>query len=196
MKNIDIVQAITPVVNAFNKLGILYYIGGSVASSAYGLARATMNVDFVSNISNQHVSKFVKIIERAYYIDENMILDAIKNKSFFNLIHLETMLKVDIFIVKDNEYHKNTLQQKKKNILDEDKQITEVYFASAEDVILSKLQWFRMGGNISERQWKDVLGVINVQQESLNIDYLKHWAQELDLADLLDKTFTESKLNL
>lgn len=102
MRNPDIIAAIEPVVNAFEKLGVLYYIGGSVASSAYGIARATMDVDMVSNLKPDHVHALVEMLESSYYIDEEMILDAIQSYSTFNLIHLDTMLKVDIFIMKKN----------------------------------------------------------------------------------------------
>ena len=113
MKSPDIIAAIEPVVNAFEKLGVLYYIGGSVASSAYGIARATLDVDMVSNLKPDHVHSLVEMLESSYYIDEEMILDAIQKHSTFNLIHLDTMLKVDIFIMKDSPYHKESLKRRK-----------------------------------------------------------------------------------
>ncbi|OQY58280.1 MAG: hypothetical protein B6245_12690 [Desulfobacteraceae bacterium 4572_88] len=105
MRNTDILAATEPVVEAFEKLGILYCIGGSVASSAYGIPRSTMDVDMVSDLKPTSVRPLVRMLEPYYYIDENMILDAIGRRSSFNIIHLETMLKIDIFVAKNTPYH-------------------------------------------------------------------------------------------
>jgi hypothetical protein len=136
----DVLRAILPVTQAFERLGIVYYIGGSVASSAYGMARATMDVDCVSDLSPEKVKEFVGIIQPDYYVDEQAILEAIHRGSSFNLIHLETMLKVDIFIAKRNPYHQSALRRRKKDTLDEGQDVPEIYLASPEDVILSKLE--------------------------------------------------------
>lgn len=120
MKNPDILAATKPVAEAFEKLGILYYIGGSVASSTYGIPRSTMDVDMISDLKQQHVRSFVKMLEPSYYIDENMILEAVERRASFNIIHLETMLKIDIFVVKDTPYDAETLRRRRKDTLDEE----------------------------------------------------------------------------
>jgi hypothetical protein len=192
MKNPDIVAAVEPVVKAFEKLEVPYFIGGSVASSAYGVARATLDVDMVSDLKPEHVHPLVEMLESDYYIDEKMILDAIHRSSSFNLMHLETMLKVDVFVVKDRPYYKEAFKRKRKDSLDEEQGAAEFYLASSEDIILSKLEWFRMGGNVSERQWGDVLGVLKVQGDSLDVKYLRYWAAELGIADLLEQAFRDA----
>lgn len=195
MSQSDIVIATKPVAKAFEALHIPYYICVSVASSAYGIARATMDVDMVAAIKPQHVGALVQQLESTYYIDAEMILDAINRQSSFNLIHLETMLKVDIFALKNEPYHHTTLQRCRKDTLEE-QDATEFYFVSAEDIILSKLDWYRMGGGVSERQWNDVLGVLKVQKQLLDIAYLEHWAARLQLADLLQRAFDEAGLEI
>lgn len=192
MKNPDIVAAVEPVVKAFEKLEVPYFIGGSVASSAYGVARATLDVDIVSDLKPEHVHPLVEMLESDYYIDEKMILDAIHRSSSFNLMHLETMLKVDVFVVKDRPYYKEAFKRKRKDSLDEEQGAAEFYLASSEDIILSKLEWFRMGGNVSERQRDDVLGVLKVQGDSLDVKYLRYWAAELGIADLLEQAFRDA----
>lgn len=192
MKNPDIVAAAEPVVKAFEKLEVPYFIGGSVASSAYGVARATLDVDIVSDLKPEHVHPLVEMLESDYYIDEKMILDAIHRSSSFNLMHLETMLKVDVFVVKDRPYYREAFKRKRKDSLDEEQGAAEFYLASSEDIILSKLEWFRMGGNVSERQWGDVLGVLKVQGDSLDVKYLRYWAAELGIADLLEQAFRDA----
>ena len=163
MKSPDIISAVKPVVEAFDKLGIPYYIGGSVASSTYGLARSTLDIDMVSDLKSENVHKLVKILEASYYIDEDRILDAIQRRSSFNLIHLETMFKVDVFVAKEGSYHKETFVRRRKDTLDEDDPTVEFYLASPEDIILNKLDWYRLGGGVSERQWNDILGVLKEQ---------------------------------
>ncbi len=192
MKNPDILVATEPVAEAFEKLGILYYIGGSVASSAYGIPRSTMDVDIVSDLKAQHVRTLVRMLESSYYIDEYMIFDAIERRSSFNIIHLDTMLKIDIFITKNSSYDIETLRRRRKDTLDEEHKSVEFYLASPEDIVLNKLLWFRLGGGVSERQWKDVAGVLKVQKNTLDIKYLQQWASELEVEDLLENAFKDA----
>jgi hypothetical protein len=184
METNDIITVIQPVIEAFDRLGISYYIGGSVASSAHGILRSTIDVDLVAAIKSHQVRLLVKMLEPAYYIDEAMIIEAIQRQASCNLIHLETMHKVDIFILKSTPYDTEVFQRRRKEILDEDQGV-EYYLASAEDIILHKLLWFQMGGGVSDRQWTDVLGVLKVQHKMLDLDYLRRWAAELNLSTLL-----------
>lgn len=195
MRNPDILTATEPVAEAFEKLGILYCIGGSVASSAYGIPRSTMDVDMVADLKPVHVRSFVRMLESSYYIDENMILDAIGRRSSFNIIHLETMLKIDIFVARNTPYDIETFKRRRRDTLDEEQKSAEFYLVSPEDIILNKLLWFRLGGGVSDRQWSDVLGVLKVQKNLLDDNYLKYWASELKVEDLLEKAFQDSDIN-
>jgi len=195
MKDPDILLAIKPVINAFNQLSIPYYIGGSVASSVYGIARATMDIDVIAHIAPDQVSSLVSLLEAEYYIDAQMIIDAISSASSFNLIHLETMIKIDVFTQKREPYHESALERRLRDLLVTGDQDSAFYFSSPEDIILSKLRWYEMGGRVSERQWLDVVGVIKVQGNSLNTDYLAHWSKTLDLFDLLKQAFLDAGIN-
>jgi len=184
MDTSDIITVAGPIIEAFERMNISYYIGGSVASSAYGILRGTLDVDIVADVKSHHVNLLVKMLEADYYIDAEMILEAIQRQASCNLIHLETMHKVDIFILKTSPYNQEAFQRRRKDALDEEENPDlEFYFASAEDIILSKLDWFRMGGGVSDRQWMDVMGVLKVQKDSLDLPYLQHWAEELGLTD-------------
>jgi hypothetical protein len=193
MKKPDIITALDMVIDCFEKLGIMYYIGGSIASSAYGIARATMDVDLVANVELHNVDNLVKALEKNYYIEADMIKDAIHRRTSFNLIHLETMLKIDVFILKNQPYDSEALSRRQPDTLDEESS-RKFYLSSPEDIILSKLQWFHMSGGASQQQWKDVLGVLKVQGDRLDLQYLKYWASRLDLSDLLDHSFTDAGL--
>lgn len=192
MKKPDILLAAEPVASAFEKLGILYCIGGSVASSTYGIPRSTMDVDMVSDLKKQHVPDLVRMLESSYYIDKDMAMEAIDRRSSFNIIHLETMLKIDIFIAKNTPHDKEAFRRRKKDTLDEEEKTAEFYILSPEDIILNKLDWFRLGGGVSGRQWHDVLGILKIQKNALDKNYLKHWAAEMRLEELLEKAFQDS----
>jgi len=193
MKKPDILVALDAVIECFEELGIAYYIGGSVASSAYGVARATMDVDLVANIETSQVNRLVKALEEDYYIEAEMVRDAIHKSASFNLIHLETMIKIDVFIVKNQPYDSEALARRHPDTLDEENS-RRFYLSSPEDIILSKLQLYHRGGRVSQQQWKDVLGVLKVQADKLDLEYLKSWASRLNLSDLLNRSFDDSGL--
>jgi len=192
--NTEINQAVKLFVKTLEQLNVPYYIGGSIASSVYGISRATMDVDLVSELKSDHVKFLVQALQKDYFIDENMILDAIENKSSFNLIHLSTMIKIDVFISSGRMFDKTSFSRRKQDKLSEESDSVRVFLCSAEDIILSKLEWYKSGGSVSDRQWNDILGVIKVQGELLDKKYLLKWAEELGVEDLLEKAFTEGKL--
>ena len=193
MTSPDILKATEFVIKTLEGLDTPYYIGGSVASSAYGFARATLDVDLIVDLKLNNVHSLVQILQASYYIDEEMVLDAVRLRSSFNLIHLETMLKIDIFIIKDSLYAREAFNRKKRDKLDEE-QSTEYYIASPEDVIVNKLECFRIGGNVSDRQWQDILGIMKVQGDLLDMNYLRYWTAELELSDLLEQALGEAGL--
>lgn len=181
-------------VKTLESLNVSYYIGGSIASSAYGIARATMDVDLVSELKQEHVKRLVQNLKKNYFIDEEMIIDAIKNNSSFNIIHLGTMLKIDVFIPKAGFFNNKVFERKRKESISQEPDSIQVFLCSAEDTILSKLEWYKSGGSVSDRQWKDILGIIKVQGELLDKNYLLKWAEELGVKDLLEKALNEGKM--
>ena len=191
MNDSEIALALQPLVRLFEELGISYYICGSIASSAYGSSRSTQDIDLVSDITEQSVNILVEKLKSEYFIDGEMIREAIKSKSSFNLIHLETMMKLDIFIPRNDLYHKMTNKRKVEDTLDNNENSIKIFLSSPEDVILSKLDWFVKGNEVSERQWLDILGVIKVQKDRLDLPYLRQWADELRVDKLLKKAFEE-----
>jgi len=186
------IQATLPLIDALEHLGVFYYIGGSVASSVHGLARPTQDSDVIADVQIKHVRMLYRMLEAAYYIDEDMIKDAIRHRSSFGIIHLATMIKIDVFIPKQTPYAQQERQRVRKQVVDDD--VRELYMASPEDIILNKLDWYKMGDKISTRQWNDILGVIKTQgpKSALDIAYLRHWARNLEVGDLLELAFEEA----
>jgi hypothetical protein len=119
-----------------------------------------------------------------------MIKEAINRKSSFNVIHLATSMKIDVFVLQDSPYFKNAFSRKRAEILDEGGRL--FFLPSPEDIILVKLDWYKLGSCTSERQWSDILGVLKVQKKNLDLKYLQYWATELRLEDLLNTAFMES----
>lgn len=193
MHNNDALEALIPVVAALRRLGVKYYICGSLASTYHGLARTTADVDLVADLSRSDVSAFVKSIRERYYVDETMIYEAIAKRSCFNVIYLPTSFKVDVFIAKDRKYDKEAMGRIEENMLDAELPDARFFLPSPEDVVLSKLEWYRLGDEVSERQWRDIAGVLKVNRGSLDGQYMKHWAAELGVADLLEKAWKEAE---
>ncbi|HUS38375.1 MAG TPA: hypothetical protein VMX74_02945, partial [Pirellulales bacterium] len=177
----DLFQALVPVLQSLEKLNVVYFVGGSVASSAYGLPRTTIDVDLVAELKAKHVGGLVAALADTFYISESMIHDAIQRHSCFNLIHLETMYKVDIFVAKNRPFDQSASSRITREEIGEPGEALHVWLASAEDVILNKLEWYRLGDEVSERQWLDVLGVLKVQRDRLDLTYLRRWAAELNV---------------
>ncbi len=187
----DIVRALAPVVDALDALGRTYRVGGSVASSALGVPRSTLDVDIVCELRDEDVASFVGALRAAYYVDEDMIRDAIRRRASFNVVHLDTMMKVDVFVARGGAYDRVALSRGVRKPLDESARAYDL--ATAEDIVLRKLEWYRLGNEISERQWRDVIGVLQVQRGSLDRAYLGHWARELGLEALLERAMREAR---
>lgn len=136
------IAATVQVTAVLEKLGITYCIGGSLASTIYGLVRTTQDSDLVADMHSEHVTPFVRALEGDFYVDEESIAEAV--------------------------------------------------VATAEDTLLAKLEWYRMGGEVSERQWRDVLGILKVQAGRLDLAYLRRWAIELKVEDLLERAVNDA----
>lgn len=193
MSRADLLDALLPVVEAFERLRVRHHIGGSVASSALGVARATLDVDLVADLAGSQVSRFVAALEEDYYLDGDAVREAVERRASFNLIHLATMVKVDVFVLKDRPYDIEAFSRMRAEVLEEDEGARAFFLASAEDTILNKLEWYEMGGRVADRQWRDVIGVLKVQWGRLDLDYLRRWARTLGLLDLLERAIGEAR---
>ena len=179
------------VVDALEALGVSYAIGGSFASALHGVMRATMDVDLVTDLRPEQASPFALALGDDFYADPEMMRDAIQRHSSFNLIHLDSAFKVDVFVARPRDFDRAQLARRQSHLLSQDPE-HRVYVASAEDTVLSKLEWYRMSGELSERQWRDVLGVLKVQKGRLDQDYMHRMASSIDVADLLCRAIDEA----
>ncbi len=187
---IALAAAFEDLLSALDRLEIPFLIGGSIASGTHGLPRNTKDIDVVADLPLELVTEFCAILSPLFYVDADTVALAIRSGRAFNVIHLKGAFKFDMFPVGEDRFARSELARRRyttttitglENI--------EFPVASAEDTILAKLAWFRKGGEVSDQQWHDILGVIRVQAGRLDLGYLQEWAEELGVADLLRRAF-------
>jgi hypothetical protein len=171
--------ALRPVVAELERLGVRYYLGGSVAGSSYGYSRMTQDVDVVAELRMEHVKPLVDALRQEHYVNADTVADAVVGRSCFNLIHNKTFFKIDVFASQNRDYNRAAFQRIIFKPLISEDQTTEFFVASAEDVILSKLEWYRLCNEASDRQWTDIVKILAVQQDRVDREYMRKWAAEL-----------------
>lgn len=175
--------------SALESVGIPYLIGGSMASSVRGVPRATFDVDVVAQISQTQTDRFAKALGAGWYADPDHMRSAIAAERAFNVIDTRTGYKVDIFPA-TQEFHHDQLQRATRAALPFLGDHAEYPVASAEDILLAKLQWYRAGGEVSDRQWNDITGLLATNQE-LDFEYVNSWVARLRVEDLLAKALAD-----
>ena len=184
-------EALAALLHVLNELGIKYFAVGSVASSIHGLPRYTQDVDLVVQLGQEHVERIFSLTSREFYMDRDEAQRAVRLGRAFNLIHLASASKIDIFPMSQSEFHRSEMARSSEEawvVPGED--TVRLPVASAEDTILSKLIWYKQGGQVSDRQWSDILGVATGRGRDW--DYMRVWAPRLGVGDLLERAFGEA----
>jgi hypothetical protein len=186
----DLLGVALRVIDALDLSGVRYTIGGSMASSFSGEPRASIDVDIVVDLTDDRVDGFIAALGEDFYADGDSIRRAIRNRSNVNLIHHASGTKVDLFVA-GSPLEMRQLERRRSiqvgGALDR-----SVYMHSPEDILLQKLDWFRRGGGVSDRQWRDVLSILIVQANRLDGAYLRSVAAESGLTDLLERAQREA----
>jgi hypothetical protein len=181
-------DAFRRILAALDRLEIPYFVSGSVASSVYGIPRTTMDVDLVANLRVDQIDPLASELQTDFYADPQMMKDAFEHGRAFNVIHVGSSYKIDIFPLGRDAYSQEAFGRRR---FAETKaaggEPVECALSTAEDTILSKLRSYRAGGEISETQWNDLRGILMVSGAGLDRDYLRLWAPRLGVADLLDR---------
>lgn len=183
-------QVAREVAEIFERLGVPYLVGGSLASSLHGIPRSTQDADLVVALKEQHVRPLVEALSGSFYVDEEQGRNAVRRRSSFNVIHLASLLKVDLFVLSDDLLARQEMARRQ--VFELSPEGPSLPVATAEDTVLQKLRWYRLGGGVSDRQWNDLLGVLKVQRGRLDQDYLRSGALHLEVADLLDRALAEA----
>jgi len=180
------------VIEALEKLNVPYLIGGSLASALHGAARSTLDTDLVADLHPEQVNRLVMMLQNDFYIDDEMIMDAVRHRSSFNIIHLPTAFKVDVFIPKERGFDRVQFQRCRLEVVANEPE-RKAFVTTAEDIVLAKLEWYRLGGGVSDQQWRDIIGVLKVQAGRLDLEYMQKWAAELGVTDILQRALQESE---
>ena len=173
------------VTNRLNKANIPYMISGSIAANYYTIPRMTRDIDVVIELRDTDIDKFISFFENDFYIDEEMVKKAVLRRGMFNLIHNQFVIKVDFIIKKPSPYQETAFLHRKEVLIDN----TSMWFISAEDLIISKLNWAK--DSHSEMQLKDVRNLLETVN-NLNIKYIENWISQLGLDQIYEEAKKES----
>lgn len=188
-------QILLEVTRVLEDLDVPYVVGGSLASSLHGIPRSTQDADLVAALRPDHIQPFIRRLEGRFYLSPERIETAVRRRTSFNLIHLKTMIKVDLFVLTETPLAQQEMARRQ--ILPvPGRPGAHLHIASPEDTVLQKLLWYRQGGGTSERQWNDILGVLKVQGRALDLNYLKEWAERSEIDDLLTQALIDSGKHL
>ena len=182
---------LSEVVHLLDERGINYVLVGSLASSMHGMYRSTTDIDLIANIKPAQVRSLFEALQHRFAVDEQAVHEAISEQGSFNAIHFDSVFKVDIFIPRPGDFAMQQLERRQLRKIPPDSD-QKVYVATAEDMILAKLQRFSEGGDGADTQWRDVLGMIGAAGVELDLDYLTPWATELGVSELLEKALAEA----
>ncbi|MBI4585030.1 MAG: hypothetical protein HY717_13540 [Planctomycetes bacterium] len=186
----DAFQTALQVGAALEKLGVPFHLGGSLASSIHGLPRATLDADLVADLRPGQGRTLVRLLGSEFYADAQAIEEAIERRASFNVIHLKTMFKVDVFVLEDEAFHRESFRRSRPEKLLPFGAAVRV--ATPEDTVLHKLLWFQKGGGVSDRQWGDLLGILKVQGGRIDEAYLQNWAGKLGIGELLERALRQA----
>jgi hypothetical protein len=175
---------------ALNRVGIHYAIGGSIASSARSIWRTTMDVDVVAAIAPAQAEAFVRSLGKDWYADVDEVRSSIEAGRSFNVIHMKNVQKVDVFPA-SKPFHRAQLERGTVVALGEGR--IPCVVTTAEDILLAKLQWYRDGGEVSDRQWSDI-GVLIATNPAMDWEYVNMWAARLGVTGLLARARADAEL--
>lgn len=185
---VDPIAIAVAVARILDGLGIPHTVGGSIASSFAGEPRSTVDIDIVAAIREPHVDPLVAALAADFYVDAAALHRAVRERGTTNLIHQPTQLKVDLFVAGGTPLDQQQLERRQEVVLGPGRRL---HIHPPEDILLQKLHWYRKSGEISDRQWRDVLGIVRVQGTRLDRAYLEAAAPLLDVADLLDRALRD-----
>lgn len=180
------------VASVLDRLNLSYAVGGAVGGSIFGEPRATNDLDLVVQVDADAADALFDGLEAiGFYVPRTAAANAIVSCRSFNVLHRETMLKVDMFVAGRTPLDVEELRRRRLVTVSTDP-LRRLYVASAEDLVLQKLLWFKDGGGVSDRQWRDVLGLLKVQGTRLDRGYFDTWAGRLGVTELLARALTEA----
>jgi hypothetical protein len=185
----DVTHVALRTARALERCGVEYVVGGSVASSAHGEPRATRDIDFAVRLTESAVGSLIAALGPEFSVDEEMLLEAVRNHGSANIFYLPFFTKIDLFVRGTDDYDRAEFSRRTEI---EPVPGERIHASSPEDSLLWKLRWFRLGGEVSDQQWRDVLGLLRVSGGRMDRDYLRNWAEAHGVSDLLDRALAQA----
>jgi hypothetical protein len=170
------------VTEALERTGVGYFLGGSLASSFQGEPRATNDIDLVVDLEEGQVEGLAVELGADFDVDEVALRRAAAEKASWNVIYLPTATKIDLFVLRDSPFDRSEFGRRRRV---EVRAGRFMFVKSPEDTVLRKLLWYRTGGEVSDRQWRDVVQVLRQSRSLIDPRYLDEWAAEIGVEDLL-----------
>ena len=190
------IELAAAIAKILEELNIPYFVGGGLASSILGETRTTRDADIAILLEETDAPQLIEAMQSDFYISEVAVEEALSYRTnTFNVIHFTSALKADIYLIRPDDNFRKTAISRRIKIYPTDLPSLSFYICSAEDIVLQKLIWYCIARNKSEKQWRDILGVLKLQGDSLDFDYLNYWAAELNVTEECDRALTESGLN-
>lgn len=186
----DVLDVALLVTRALERCGVAYFLGGSLASSIQGEPRATNDIDLVVDLADRDVAPFLAALGPDFDVDETALRQAVAARSSWNLLYLPRVTKIDLFLLRDAPFDASEFARRRRVEVREGQAL---FVKSAEDSVLRKLLWYRAGGGVSDRQWRDVVEVLRQSRAVLDAAYLDLWAGRLDLGELLARARAEAR---
>jgi len=187
-EEVDPIALAVQVSGHLDALQVLHTIGGSIASSFAGEPRATVDIDIVAALEERHVEALVAALSAEYYVDADALRRAVRNRASVNLVHQATQLKVDLFVAGGTPLDARQLARRQAVEFPDGRRL---YVHPPEDILLQKLRWYRRGGEVSDRQWRDIVAIVRVQGGRLDLEYLRECAGLVGVSDLLDRALAD-----
>lgn len=189
----DPVEVAVLVATAFEQIGVRYVLGGSLASTTFGEPRATLDVDFAVDLSASQVAELGVALGSDFRFSGDWARAEIARHGSFQIVHDPSFVRVDVFVPEWSGFDLWKWQKRRRLHLDQSGRLA-LDVTSPEGVVLQKLVCYRKGGEISDRQWRDVLGVLKIQAPTLARGDLETWASRLGVDDLLARALGEAEL--
>lgn len=180
------IEIVARVASILDGLGVPYVIGGSLASSAHGAPRTTADADLVVDLREDQIDDLARQLGPDFYVSREAMREAVRVRDSFNAISFAAAFKIDFFVLGRDPFDQEEFRRRVPQAMGDDRPYS-LMLKTAEDTVLRKLAWFRKGGEVSDQQWNDVLGVLAVCRGRLDSSYLDRWAAELGVTDLLAK---------